>query len=432
MIVVGSVTKAGDPSGFSDFHPDRTTLWAPGSDIRAVSIDDAGTPNVESKSGTSMAAPHVAGAIALIAQSLRYHNRSGARSPRDQVTMGQIRDLMLGISATDSARVVINDNRPGPDSRGDTASGRGAGLLSLRNLWMLLQGPPIRTLVTVPTYTVPNVSATVPATPSVADLTPSEWTVTTDPVRKEYNGGAIPLRSGMLGTSSGATRLPVVSSARLAPLSGRTILDGPYLYAYASNGSVTSVQDSAGNELPIQRIARGPQPCTRAGWLEIIRVPITVAQHDAEDLVVRVEGPEPRVYVLTEATVASGTTLASATDPRPLVFGGSRRFPDPVDLGAHRPDITNASAWINWFDLDRITGDELMLNDANDGARYSTLRGTRVPNDAVAQDFFSAPQTSTSPYDLAPVGTAGIIGWQETAGYQDCAVALGHIWMGRP
>lgn len=278
---------------------------------------------------------------------------------------------------------------------------------------------------------------------ALAAGTPRNWTVTTDPVRKEYDGGALPVRGQFTRTVSLGTHQFTLSSvsereSRIRvgpgvpkPLSEFTILDGPYLYAYSANGSVASVRDSAGNELPIQRIAKGPQPCTRAGWLEIIRLPITAAQHDSEDFVVRVEGTRAsRVVVQFEATIADSTSHAAATDARPLVFGGSRRFPDRVNLGAHRPDITRSATWINWFDLDRITGDELMLNDASNAGSYSSLGGTRVPNDAVAQDFFDDPQTSRIP--SGPWGVdEGIIGWRETVGYQDCAVALGHIWMGR-
>jgi len=423
MMVVANATKGGQPRFDTNFHFGQTTLWAPGTSIYAASTDDAGGANVEFKSGTSMAAPHVAGAIALIDQAVRQYNGDQSRSQR--VTFGQVRNLMLGIAPIDPGRTMIFDNRRGTDDQGNTASGAGAPELSLRNLWMLLAGGPLSQQTTVPTYT-PTFR------PAVVEQTPRNWTVTSDPVRKEYNGGAIPLRGAMTGAyGSGSRRFAATDPARLAPLSGRTILDGPYLYAYSANGSVASVRDAAGNELPIQQIAKGPQPCTRAGWLEIVRVPITAAQHDSEDLIVRVEGPEPRAVLQVEATVdAGGITHAVATDPRPLVFGGSRTFPDPVDLGAHRPDITNTRAWINWFDLDRITGDELMLNDASNAGSYSILSGTRVPNAAVAQDFFFDSQTSMAV--VIPAGTnESVIGWQETPGYQDCAVALGHIWMGR-
>lgn len=434
MIVVANATKAGNPAASTDFHSTQTSLWAPGSQILAASVDDAGASNVEFKTGTSMAAPHVAGAMALIAQSVREYNGYGARPPADRVTLDGVRSLMLGIAPTDPARVMIADSRPGTDAAGSTSSGASAPLLSLRNLWMLLAGPRLSSLTTVPTYSVPSVSATAPVAPTLADLTPRTWTVTTENVRREYNGGAVPLR-GRARAVSGVGVATVTSGTVRLPLGyGWNFLDGPFLVVYTRNGTVTEASDASGNALSIQRIARGPQPCTRAGWIETVRIPITEAQLQGNgDFRLTLEGPDPYAVIFEEATVASSSsTNAVATDPRPLVFGGSNTFPAPVNLGAHRPDIGNASTFVNWFDLDRITGDVLMINDAVYGAWYPSLSGTRVPNDAVAQNFFMSYQESLN---LRPAGygsvSDGVIGWDRTSGIQDCAVAMGHYWVSR-
>ena len=79
-----------------------------------------------------------------------------------------------------------------------------------------------------------------------------------------------------------------------------------------------------------------------------------------------------------------------------------------------------------------MNGDVLMINDAVYGAWYPSLSGTRVPNDAVAQNFFMSYQESLN---LRPAGygsvSDGVIGWDRTSGIQDCAVAMGHYWVSR-
>lgn len=424
MIVVANIQKDSTPASTSNFHASQTTLWAPGTDILAASIDDSGNAILERKSGTSMAAPHVAGAVALIDQAVSGYN--SAQTSANRVTRAQVQNQMLGIAATDRGRVMIADNRPGTDDQGNTASGSSAPLLSLRNLWMLLAGGPLSEQTTVPTYT-PTFNT------GVVNGTPSGWTVTQEDVRREFDSGATPFRSDGDLYSSGwwdLSRRGTVAKVGFA-LSSQTLLDGPYLTIHVKNGTVSSAVDSAGTALPIQRIAKGPQPCTRAGWIETVRIPISVSQamNRGNGPIVEIVGPDPQAMVLVEGTVASGDRFAVSTDPRPLVFGGSRTFPNSVNLGAHRPGMRTIETSIPWFDLDRISGDLQMIDDSFYAGRYATLGGTRVPNDAVAQDFFNVSQMSPQ---LIPQASfpSGVIGWNETSGIQDCAVALGHYWWG--
>lgn len=73
LIVVGAVDNSGASTAYSNWGSTAVHIVAPGSRIRSTVIPDGATGE---KSGTSMAAPHVAGAAALIAAKLESEGKT--------------------------------------------------------------------------------------------------------------------------------------------------------------------------------------------------------------------------------------------------------------------------------------------------------------------------------------------------------------------
>ena len=68
-IAVGATEGKSGVAGFSNLHPGIVELVAPGVNIRSAIYDDVDSDSFAFKSGTSMAAPHVAGSFALLQEA---------------------------------------------------------------------------------------------------------------------------------------------------------------------------------------------------------------------------------------------------------------------------------------------------------------------------------------------------------------------------
>jgi subtilisin family serine protease len=93
VIAVAAITSAGAKSGFSNYGATTVDLGAPGSAITSTVPGKGGASGYASYSGTSMATPHVSGAVALYA------------STHPGATAAQIKSAILG-SATPTSSMA--------------------------------------------------------------------------------------------------------------------------------------------------------------------------------------------------------------------------------------------------------------------------------------------------------------------------------------
>ncbi|MFB6291409.1 MAG: S8 family serine peptidase [Candidatus Bipolaricaulia bacterium] len=121
VFTVGSVAESGKVSDFSNYGPE-VELVAPGSEV--LSYKPGG--NLATGSGTSFAAPHVAGTAALIVSSnpsidLPELKRKLRKSARDIGTPGKDKATGYGIIDTDKSLENVRSKSPGSSPKGNSS-----------------------------------------------------------------------------------------------------------------------------------------------------------------------------------------------------------------------------------------------------------------------------------------------------------------------
>lgn len=357
LYVVANMTNSWQPAANTDFSSEHTDLWAPGTSIIAAKHVVGSNPveyTVGRASGTSMAAPHVAGAAALIDESLR---RVATRNQPASLT-GNF-DQWAGISSPD---YELADNRTG-------GSGASKPVLSLRQLVKLLEPTVTRTwelsddllaarqlalllqnaetqrqreeaerLYEEQLARLRAEEAHVLYGNLVSQQTPRSWTVTENAVPYE-----IPFKNLIMwqfpnvnDTYSNNRVTWDLRSEGFLPSEGNK-----GHYAIVTNGTLQyylHIEDD-GHEVDrtnnAQLVSRGPNACSDSGWIEIWRLPNDTFSNQKS--AIGLSGPvlnqfRPKVEILyfvpRTIDIAGDYYKAGHTvvDPRPVVLDAPRTF----------------------------------------------------------------------------------------------------------
>ncbi len=105
IIAVASITSSGAKSSFSNYGATAVDLGAPGSRIYSTLPGANGASNYGSKSGTSMATPHVTGAAALYAAS---HPGASAATIKNAILSGTIPTSSLSGKCVTGGRLNVS------------------------------------------------------------------------------------------------------------------------------------------------------------------------------------------------------------------------------------------------------------------------------------------------------------------------------------
>ena len=292
---VANMQKDKTPAPSTDFSSVCTDLWAPGSAINAANfaINGSGlTPGVGPKTGTSMAAPHVAGAAALIDEGLRRAATQSGTAPSSLVANF---DWYAGIMAP--IQRLADDRTTCSTAAGNvacTGSSTKKPLLDLRRVVNLVSPNGVSSAwIDGGEY---NATLEARYRTQLRQQTPVSWTVEQEARRTSFAFNAEQTyRNASFPSPTGTVRRDMMMDLLSREEDDGTNADGVSrsglnfsmsnwqagrrLLIIVENGTLTGLKSSwkmtdgtrTVHDLTglTRRIARGPMACTNAGWIEM-------------------------------------------------------------------------------------------------------------------------------------------------------------------
>lgn len=345
LYIVANMQKDKTPAPSTDFSPVCTDLWAPGSAINAANFAanrTSFTPGSGQKTGTSMAAPHVAGAAALIDEGLRRAATSSGTTPASLVANF---DWYAGIA---EPNWTLGDQRSTCAVNGAlelcTGSNEKKPVLNLRRVVSLVSPNGVSsTWVDGSRY---NAVLEARYQTQLRQQTPASWSVdsTTKTTKLEINTryrfegfqlptGTLRRYSSDYSSERGDER---ASSDGRSP--SRLLLLNQFwgstdvLMVIVENGSLKkmdstwTMQDASTQKVDLtsfaKRVARGPMACLNSGWIEMWMI-------KPREVALPVDISQTANKVLLEATL-SGPVSPSNT-PKATMYGFYGTPYDPAD-----------------------------------------------------------------------------------------------------
>ena len=284
---VANLQKDWTPNPSTDFLNGCTDLWAPGTSIVSAGFTSSGnvlTPAQVTKTGTSMAAPHVAGAAALVAQALRVATPAGEAPASLTANFPAYAGISAPVRAVQDSRATCESAAQGSFSC--TGSGGRIPVLNLKGLVDLMfpnGGKP--TFISAQEMAA---RADLDYARQVASQSPTTWTVNSAAAlsfkvsRRSYfylddsrRASDVSSHGFEMSRDPSAPAIKNVYSSRVryfVVVENGTLSKLNMTKTFADG--TTQVSDAAvGSTL----ISRGPMACRRSGWLELWSIDPSVA-----------------------------------------------------------------------------------------------------------------------------------------------------------